>query len=79
MHAGVREWVSEWVSEWQQFSNCSAISWREQVHFQWDGDDFRFVLDQYAELDFYSDNSLKQHFADSEPTSLYSFSLMLCA
>ena len=41
-------WVSEWVSVWQQFSNCSAISWREQVHFQWDGDDFRFVLDQYA-------------------------------
>ena len=30
----------------------SAISWREQVNFQWDDDDVRFVLDQNAELDF---------------------------
>jgi hypothetical protein len=39
-------------------SNCSAISWREQVIFN--DDDVRFVLDQHAELDFYSASSLKQ-------------------
>jgi hypothetical protein len=44
------EWVSEWVSECcltltQQFS---AISWREQVNFQWDDDEVRFVLYQHA-------------------------------
>jgi hypothetical protein len=26
---------------------------REQVNFQWDDDEIRFVLDQHAELDFY--------------------------
>jgi hypothetical protein len=36
--------------------------------FQWDDDEIRFVLDQYAELDFYSASALKQqsvgrHFA----------------
>jgi predicted alpha/beta hydrolase len=52
----------EWVSDWRQFCNFSAISWREQVNFQWDDDDDegRFVLDQHAELDFYSASSLKQ-------------------
>jgi hypothetical protein len=59
------QWVSEWVSEWvsvvyRQLSNSSAISWREPVHFQWDDDDVRFVLDQLAEFDYYSANSLKQ-------------------
>jgi len=39
--------------------NCSAISWQEQVHFQRDDDEVRFVLDQHAELDFYSASSLK--------------------
>jgi len=29
-----------------------AISWREQVNFQWDDDKVRFVLDQHAELLF---------------------------
>ena len=71
-----------------QFSNFSAISWREQVNFQWDDDEVRFVLDKHAELDFYSASLLKQqsagrhvaprrHYPDSEPTSLCSFSLML--
>jgi hypothetical protein len=70
----VGEWVSEWVSEWVrwvsewvrcQFSNMSAtgISWREQVNFQWDDDEVRFVLDQHAEFDFYSASSLKQQSA----------------
>ena len=44
----------------QQFS---AISWREQVNFQWDDDEVHFVLDQHAELDFYSASSLKQQSA----------------
>jgi hypothetical protein len=40
------------------------MSWWEQVNFQWDDDDVHFVLDQHAELDFYSPSSLKQQFAD---------------
>ena len=39
-------------------SNFSAISWREQVTFWWDDDDVFIVLDQHAELDFYSASSL---------------------
>ena len=40
---------SEWVSDsclmsTQQFS---AISWQEQVNFQWDDNEVRFVLDQH--------------------------------
>ena len=30
----------------------SAISWWEQVNFQWDDDEVRFVLDQHAYLCF---------------------------
>ena len=45
-------------------SAFSAILWREQVNFQWDDDEVHFVLDQNAELDFYSANSLKQQSAD---------------
>ena len=41
----------------------SAISWREQVNFQWDDDEVRFVLDQHAELDFYGASALKQQSA----------------
>ena len=56
--------VNEWVIVVKpQFSNFSAISWREQVNFQWDDDEVRFVLDQHAELDFYSSSSLKQQSA----------------
>ena len=46
-----------------QFSNFSAISWQEQVNFQWHDDEVCFVLDQHAELDFYSASSLKQQSA----------------
>jgi hypothetical protein len=45
------------------FNSNSAIFqlyYGEQVNFQCDDDEVRFVLDQHAELDFYSDNSLKQ-------------------
>jgi len=51
----------------QQFS---AMSWREQVNVQWDDDEDLFVLDQHAELDFYSASSLKQHSADGHVASL---------
>ena len=56
---------NEWVSDCcltiiQQF--LTAISWREQVNFQWD-DEAHFVLDQHAELDFYIACPLKQQFA----------------
>ena len=47
----------------RQFSNLSAITWREQVNFQWDDDEVLFVLDQHAELDFNSASSLKQQSA----------------
>jgi hypothetical protein len=52
------------MSDWSFFNlklnNFSDISWREQVNFQWDYDEVRFVLDQHAELDFYSARSQKQ-------------------
>jgi hypothetical protein len=41
-----------------KMSNCSAISWWEQVTFCWD--DVRFVLDQHALLAFDRANSLQQ-------------------
>ena len=44
-------------------SNFSAISWLEQVTFQSEDDDFHFVLDQHAQLDFYSASLLKQQSA----------------
>jgi hypothetical protein len=42
----------------KKFSNFSAISLPEQVNFQRNDDEVRFVLDQHA--DFYSASSLKQ-------------------
>jgi hypothetical protein len=64
---------------------------RTKLHFQWDNDVVRFVLDQHAELDFYSAYSLQQqsagrhvaplttHYHDCEPTSLCSYSFVPCA
>jgi hypothetical protein len=37
----------EWVIV-VQLRKISAISWREQVNFQWDDDEVRSVLDQNA-------------------------------
>jgi hypothetical protein len=37
---------------------------REQVNFQWDDDEIRFVLHQHAELDFYIASSLKPQSAN---------------
>jgi hypothetical protein len=49
--------------EWLLFNTNSAIfsdiSWQEKINFQWNDDEVRFVLDQHAELDFYSASSLK--------------------
>jgi hypothetical protein len=50
------------VSEWLLFNANSAISWQEQINFQWDDDEVRFVLDQHAELDFHSEQqSMGRH------------------
>ena len=51
-----RHGISKDLIEWD--ANCSVISSREQVNFQWDDDEVRFVLDQQAELDIYSASSL---------------------
>jgi hypothetical protein len=58
------------VSDWLLFKANSAIfqlsnvqlqrSAIQQVNFQCDDDEIRFVPDQHAELDCYSANSLKQ-------------------
>ena len=48
----------------------SAILWQEQVTFQWDDDDIRFVPEQYTELDFYSGSSLKQQSAGRHVATL---------
>ena len=46
------------------------MSWREQVDFQWNEDEVRFVLDQHAKLDLHSARSLKQQSADKHVTPL---------
>ena len=62
--------MSEWLLFNAKISNFSAISWREQVNFQWDDDGVHFVLDQHAWLDFYSASSFKQQSADRHVASL---------
>ena len=45
------KFLIQWVSEWLLFNTnsaiFSAISWREQVNFQWNDYEVRFVLDQH--------------------------------
>ena len=41
-----------------RYFSATCISCQEQVKIWWD--DIYFVLDQHAELDFYSASSLKQ-------------------
>ena len=41
-------WVSELLLFKANAAIFSAISWREQVNFQWDDDEVLFVLDQHA-------------------------------
>jgi hypothetical protein len=53
------------MSEWLLFNaNSSTIFQLYHYNFQWDEDEVRFVLDQYANLDFYSASSLKQQSVD---------------
>ena len=50
------------MSERLLFNANSAIVqyiMARQVNFQWDDDEIHFVLDQQAELDFYSASTLK--------------------
>ena len=60
-------WMEVFFSEWMRdycltpIQQFSAISWREQVNFQWDDDEVRFDL--HADLKFYSASSLKQQSA----------------
>jgi len=46
------------------FNTKSAKSWREQLNFQQDYNDVRFVPDNYAKFDIYSASSLKLQSAD---------------
>ena len=74
------EWknLDLWVSVvYRQFINFSAVSCQEQVNFQWDDDEVRFVLDQHAELDFYSTSSLKQQSATGHVAPLAHIILIL--
>jgi hypothetical protein len=43
--SATQQWFS-YSAMVQLLSNGSAISWREQLHFQWDADEICFVLDQ---------------------------------
>ena len=51
------------MSEWLLFNANSAIvqvyHGENKVNFQWDDDEVRFVLDQYAKLDFYSETTVR--------------------
>jgi hypothetical protein len=44
--------VSEWVSDCYLRPIQQLFSYIEQINYQWDDDEVRFVLDQHAELDF---------------------------
>jgi hypothetical protein len=50
-----------WVSEWLLFNVSSAIVqlYHGENKLILNDDEIRFVLDRYAELDFYSASSLK--------------------
>ena len=47
------------------------ISCIEQVNFQWNDDEVHFVLEQYAQLDFYSASSMKQQSSDRHFAQLW--------
>jgi hypothetical protein len=49
---------------------------REQVNLQWNDDEVRFVLDQLAELDFYSASTLKQQSVDRHVAPLWHINLI---
>ena len=65
-----------------QLGHFSAISWREQVNFQWDDDEVHFVLDQHAYSWICIVLAPLGHIINilipSHATSLCSSALMLC-
>ena len=69
--------MSEWLILNANSAIFLAISWREQVNFQWDDDEVLFVLDQHDWLDFYSASSLKQQTADRQVATLGHIILIL--
>jgi hypothetical protein len=63
-----KNWVSDCcLTPTQQFFSYIM----EQVNFQWNDDEVHFVLDQHAELDFYSASWLKQQSADRKVSLLW--------
>jgi hypothetical protein len=86
-------YIIEWVSDCHLTPSEPFFSYViVRTSYLWDNDDgVHLVLYQQAELDFYSVSSHKAklceqtchstwtHYPDSEPTSLCSYSLMLCA
>ena len=48
-------------------------------YIRWDDDDVPFVNDLHTYWEFYSATSTQTNHPDSEPTSLCSYSLILCA
>jgi hypothetical protein len=57
--------ITGYICMWSQ----DFLGQPQQVNFQWDDDEVHFVLDQHAELDFFSASSLKQQSADRNVTS----------
>jgi hypothetical protein len=57
-------------------NTCNDILLREQVCFQWNDDDVRFVLDQDVEFYFYSASSLKQQSAGRPVAPLWHIILL---
>jgi hypothetical protein len=59
--------MSDWVSDYRLTPNEQCFSyimvWTSYI--QWNNGDVRFVLDQHAELDFYSARSLTQQSAEN--------------
>ena len=53
------EFVVVVKSQESNVSATSCISWWEQAIFQWEDNDVRFVVDQYALLDVYGARALK--------------------
>jgi hypothetical protein len=45
-------WASEWLLLSTNSAILSAISWREQVNFQWNNNEVRFVIDQQLSCSF---------------------------
>ena len=52
------------------FRYIMTVSWLKQFTLRWDNDDVRFLLNQHAELDFYSASSLKQQSVDRHVAQL---------